>query len=385
MQNPLLVIDDVPLRQQSYRSAEKILKQIDRLEESLASFQDKDQKLFTQWLDQTFGRERQKLDQLQGEWRDLAQFHNWVVAAADMEHLPLFEAYRLVQAEQRAYEKGDERTRARIDRVRAQRESYVEMEVERESTQSRRKHSVYEQELFTRLWQMDDDEMAAVCADEDVAFEMLALSLRLSASPEDNELFLRVWEAVPEKHQAEMGRAFQHKFGVDLDQAIAAMRDGLEPQPSAQPEPPPESRELLKNLYRRLVRRLHPDAHRETAAWRQRLWLRAQDAYRSENVHEIEKLLRVTILREKRLHDLSLSEIEESCRWLEHDLLQLKSETKSLRRQPAWNFSRGRKNLATLSQRLRGDFERDALALEMRIVQIRREHARLEKLAKQSR
>lgn len=402
MKNALLVIDDGPIRKASARSAEKLMRQLDRLEASLETYSQVDQKLFTQWMDRTFADERARIDRLQDEFKRLARFHNWVIALSELENLPLHEAYRELKREERKYERGSEAVRARIDEERARRDRFIEDEVrsqaERRARPEPKKQSVYAQEIFTKLWRMSDDELRELCADEDEAFELLSLCLRLSLSPEDDELFMRVWGCVPERHRKAINVAFQDEYGTTIDDVLAARAEDLRAREEEAAREADEratlagelsgvsaaSNEVVKNLYRRLARLLHPDLNggERPELWQQRFWERTVAAYQRSDANELESLYRLTSLRLSRLNDLSISEINASREWLANELGLRKEETKGLRRKPAWNFSAGRKDLSKLAQRLRGDFQKQASQVETQIWQLRAEHARYDRLSR---
>ncbi len=400
----LIVIDDLPLRQESFRSAEIIIKKIDRIEAIRRAFHDTDQQLFKEWFQLTFSAEQAQVSQLQGEFRELARFHNWMIAVSELQHLPMFEAYHIVAAEAEAYKTANAEVRARIDHERDLRDRYLEDDLKREQTKKSKKASPNkrtnsEEELFKRLWDTDDEKLREICQDEEMAFELLSLAARLSYEPKDHELFLRVWAAMPEEHQNEFSHAFQKKHKTSIEDAIHQMHETVNQakrEESGQhermdfsepvryePELPPADEEKIKILYRRIVRHLHPDMQGQDGErlplWHRTLWERTQKAYRKRDLPEIEKLLRITLLRLRQFNNLSVSEIRNSQSWLKEELNRLKDETKQMRKLPAWGFSRVKSD-KNIAGRMRKQFRRDIEATEAKILQLRLEHARLKRL-----
>jgi len=425
----LLVIDDNPIRKESFRDAEKIIRKIDRLDDKIINFNSSDQRLFNNWFEMTFRDEREKIEVLHSEYRELGIFHNWIIATAKMLDVSLPHAYRLMKDEEKAYAAGAQEVKRRIEREREVRDKYIREEIEREfgfsgdedifgdhfdSELEDEEELTYpsrspEQELFMeRFSEMPEKKIHKICKDQDSAFELLALVLDLGPGIEVTKLFLRIWDQVPHKHQTQFARDFSQQTKTSLAALIEEMRktvalgemtgddgddDGNDDEMDERffdssearfetPKLNPFEIEKLKLIYRKLVRRLHPDMQglvggRFQTRWQKKVWDDAQLAHKRLDVFELERLYRYTLLRQNELHDLTISEIRESQNWLQLEILKLEFEAKKLRKLPAWGFSR-KKSLVSLTKRIKNGFDRDLDHIEGQLNELKEQHMYLE-------
>lgn len=434
----LLVIDDVPLRKASFSAAEKIIKKIDRLEGNIAAFHDTDQKLFNDWWALTFRSSQSQIEDLHEKLKGLSQFHNWIIAVSRQLDIEMPRAYRLLRMEQENYAHGDAEQRQRIEEARRDRDRFIREEMEREFREhygdedfddddedaefdggddSPPPRTPDEEELFDYLNSLSDKRIRQICQHHDEAMETLSFALGLGRKVEDYKLFLRIWEQAPHKLQQRFAKSFSKGTGVSLQTVIERMRQALaevenesashsEDDEEMDEDPftddfigsgarhststhlPPVDLEKLKLIYRKLVRRLHPDLqdthiHAKQILWQRKIWDRAQTAHRNQSLEELERLYKLTLLRQKELHDLTIGEIRESCHWLSGEQERLQNETNGLKRLPAWGFSRA-KSHATLQKRLQKDFDRQAQQLEEEIGRLESQHEFLEFLSQQT-
>jgi hypothetical protein len=149
----------------------------------------------------------------------------------------------------------------------------------------------------------------------------------------------------------------------------------------------PNPDESLKLVYRQLVRKLHPD----TAAgalpeddWRRTMWLRVQDAYQAKNLHQLNRLFHITLLRGNELNDLRVGDLKTSQAWLEDEIGETETSIRKLRKQFAWGFSR-RKDFSPLVRRIEKQLEKDQTRLTEQVVDLRTHLAFLEQMGRESR
>jgi hypothetical protein len=128
----LMVIDDTRLRRDLFKEPAKILRKIERLEAAIAAFYSSDQRLFNEWLELTFRADREEIDRRTSEFRKLGEFHNEIVAAAEMLNISMPAAFRMLKLEQEQYARGNDEERARIDGLRAERQRYAMAEMAKE-------------------------------------------------------------------------------------------------------------------------------------------------------------------------------------------------------------------------------------------------------------
>lgn len=182
MPTALIPMNDAPLRREGFARAERLLGEIDRFESAVAAYKVRDEPLYRQWVDSHFAPEQAEVRRLKGEYRELLRLHNWIVAESHLEHLSMYDAYRRVTDEAEDYARGGREVRAEIERARARRERYIEEEGRREEPRPEPpKRDRRDQEIFERISQTDVEIFREACEDEEVAFELLSLSLRLPA------------------------------------------------------------------------------------------------------------------------------------------------------------------------------------------------------------
>lgn len=415
----LIPVDDRKIRKQAFSRVDRLLKKLQRMEANVESFYDRDQRLFHDWFELTFRTQKQRMSDLQTEYRDLAEFHNWMIALAQMEDLSLAEAAVRLSDERARYEVGTVEERWKIDEIRRLREEYIRAESEREHRRARRDANEEEPmrysppddedlEELALLAELPNDELENWVADPDIAFLLLGKTLRAAHYSNDYRLFFRIWDVLHPNIQRQFSRAFQKHRGESLEALIEEMREDkgeseianaqnahefaegsfaeeTQAQPKERGQTAAEKEESLKLVYRQLARKLHPDMHvgdsRESADWRKGIWLRVQQAYQNKNSRELSKLFHLVLLRTRELNDLRLSELHLSHQWLEDEIAQTADSISNLRRQPAWGFSR-RKDFAPVERKLERKLSKDMRALEDQVFELKSHHAFLVRMGR---
>ncbi len=128
----LVLVDDAAIRRDSFRKAAKIIRKLDRLEGAIEHYHATETRLYSDWFDLTFRGIREKIEDKRLEYVRLAEFHNSIVAMASLHDIAMWEAFRLIKQEEEAYANGDERERAKIDRLRVERRKFAETEMRKE-------------------------------------------------------------------------------------------------------------------------------------------------------------------------------------------------------------------------------------------------------------
>jgi hypothetical protein len=292
--NALILIDDRKIRAKAFAEAEKVLKKIQRLEQDLASFHEKDQKLFDLWSEVAFREDRQEIEQKHQEYLELGRFNNWILAVAQQLGISEPEAFLLLRKEQKKYAKGNAEVRRRIDEERLAREKFIADEIakeerlrfERQQADSTRRdgpnfdrqESLFDDDffapsLFEILREMSDQQIPRFFGGPRITNQFLENLFETMASPQDELTFLRVWDLLPDELREKAERFFKKNRKISIFAVIEILRkrtsnDGAKsapdsPKPAPAVTPPdrdPVAEKLaLKNLYRRLVRLLHPD------------------------------------------------------------------------------------------------------------------------------
>ncbi|MGZ3721671.1 MAG: J domain-containing protein [Bdellovibrionales bacterium] len=377
----LIVVDDSHIRKSAFAAAARQLKRLEQLESRLKSFHERDQKLFSDWFDLAFRDRRHKMDLLRGEYRELAEFYNWMNALVSMEDISLPEAAVRIREEQRLYREGTVKDRMRIDELRRVREEFIRAQLDRANSRERKRSQPEEKgeteetnygraEVTRALGRLADEEIEDWCADPEIAFLFLGDCIKAGHAGGDFKLFFRVWDLTHAKIQRQFAKEYQKEFGSSLFDVLEKMRDGgfAAEAPAANPL------ESLKLMYRQLVRKLHPDVNGEEAfaedSWRRTMWQRVQVAYQGENLSLLNKLFHLTLLRGNELSDLRVGDLQTSQKWLADEISETEQSIKGLRSKPAWGFSR-RKDLQPLARKLERQMEKDRAKLEEQVVDLR--------------
>lgn len=427
----LLVIDNSRIRKLACSNVEKLIKKIDHLEETLLSFHKQDQQLFSSWFDLTFREDREEINTLQNEYIRLSRFHNWVVATARQLDISMPKAFRLMQNEEQAYNSGDLQTQNKIDELRKAREEYIQQQMRNEFTENLDEMGFGEDEDFEesgdeswedpieemeatieKIQSLSDKKITQICRDRDRAFELLSLSVSSGNSLKSFKLFLRIWKLCPHKVQVAFSKQFREETGQSLNVFIDEMRAAIAEIESLQDKHSKEDysedssfrskstqnidasdEETIKIVYRKLVRKLHPDMQRaensdqtkqsQLSGWQQKIWSRAQTAYKERNRTLLEGLYKLTLLRFNKLNELTIGEIEESAQWLNEEYRNLEREASSVKQLPAWGFS-SRKNHDSLIKKIRKDFKKALSEIGTDIEELRYQHVMFEAFSKEN-
>jgi hypothetical protein len=129
----LLVIDNTPIRKKSIKLAQGWLKKIEDTEKSAKKFQEVDLKLYEDWYNLTFNPLIESIDEVRREFLRVAEFHNLIVMISKEKNIPMPAAYLFLKDEEEQYKNGDDKTRAKIDEVRAKRAKSLEDEILQET------------------------------------------------------------------------------------------------------------------------------------------------------------------------------------------------------------------------------------------------------------
>lgn len=436
----LLVVDDWGLRLQQFSEAEALLKKIDKADRDQEQFATQDQRLFNDWYELTFRKEKQELEDRRQEYIDLARFHNDLISIVEMEDLSIHEAYWFWQDEEAAYQKGTDQERKTIEERRQQRREFAQKAMEEEF-----EYSWDGEERWDEDWDGDDDEpedlprnepdLSSLTKSETKTYHFLKSSspeqlqkyfsqqedsellafeaMGISSKADDQLLFLNVWKALPRKIQQVLSKDFKRTTGQRLEDVMqnleflndlqASMEDSFNeeldeenwngdfyqiPQRKAATLSALEE-ESLKNTYRKLARVIHPDSHdpnlnKQLKNWYNKMWLRVQEAYQGKDLLLLQRLETLTTLRLKKLNSLTMDEIKASTQWLEDELSAMQRVLKDLKKHPAWGFSRKR-SYDSLITKIRKDFAESLAPILGDIQELKFLHKNLQKPLRKTR
>jgi hypothetical protein len=390
----LIVVDDSRIRKTAFAAATRQLKKLERLEGRLKAFHEKDQRLFSDWFDLAFRDQRHKMDLLRGEYRELAEFYNWMNAMVGMEDISLPEAAARLREEENRYRKGSAKERRQIEELRRLREDYIRAQLDRGSAREDREEALRDEEteasgdadenygrneVTKALGRLSDDEIEDWCADPELAFLFLGDCLKSGVTTGDFKLFFRVWDLTHLKIQKRFAKDYERQYGGSLFGLLEEMRNAPE-------EAAVDPTETLKLLYRQLVRKLHPDIHgADTFSrddWRRAMWQRVQVAYQEKNIMGLRRLFHLTLLRSQELSDLRVADLQISQKWIDEEIADTAKAIASLRKKPAWGFSR-RKDLQPLERKLARQMEKDCMRLADQVYDLRSHIQFMERMARE--
>lgn len=397
----LMVVDDTAIRKSAFSRLDRLVKKLQKMENGVAAFYERDLRLFEEWYELTFRDRRHRIEAKRDRYLALARFHNLMLALAEMEDLSLPEALKRLREEERLLRDGTPDQKRHIENLHRLREEYVRTEYERrerkrEERQSRqselddarsgpRAPDVADIEEMEVISSMEDSEIEEWVADSDIAFMVLSDSLRVANFTGNFALFVRIWDLVHPKIQSRFARDFQRQAGASITAAIEKLRaklNGEEAPPTR--EETPEAIETFKLIYRQIVRKLHPDMNlvdEKTGdrEWRAKMWLRVQAAYKDENERELSKLFHLVLLRSRELNSLRVSDLHLTHEWLEDEISTTADQIKGLRRKPAWGFSR-RKDFAPIMRKLSQELNKQEHGITAQIEELELQHIHLERL-----
>lgn len=437
----LLVVNDQLIRQKYFSEANDVIAQMEALENKIQRFHARDQKLFDQWQKLTFREDQAHIDQTQSELKQLAQFHNWIIAASHMFEIELPQAFLLIKEEQLRYENGSEKERQKIETDREKRQEFIErdsrarydedpiFETSQEESESEDQplNQIFERleelllpqdrevlsdqtDRMERLNALSDEEIKYAMKDQEASFLLFHTALSWGERKSDFLFFLRLWKLFSKDQKKFFSQVYESITGESLESLArqeskksksTGFTDDIDEdeedldfqfkddfigssnrQSRRAKKLPPLDEERFKQIYRKLIRRLHPDAHASgpSASWMKRFWESVQKAYTLKDLKGLDKLLKLTLLRTQALDQLTVEEISEARHWLEKDLGVLKSEERQLKKSLAWGFSE-KKDFSSLTKKIRRDFEKTLNTLLIEIQEIQELHSFLERMA----
>ena len=128
-------------------------------------------------------------------------------------------------------------------------------------------------------------------------------------------------------------------MGIDSDSVDDELDAVLDNEFGAKQERTPDRREC-QSIYRQIALRLHPDRGGAMTEPEAQIWYRAQEAYAAGDVLTLKQLWAHIANREENVSGLSCGEMILSFLETQAQIEALRMLRNSLKREPAWNFSR---------------------------------------------
>jgi hypothetical protein len=168
-------------------------------------------------------------------------------------------------------------------------------------------------------------------------------------------------------------KSLAEDMGIDadsVDDEVDAMLDG---EFGGKQERTADRREC-QSIYRQIALRLHPDRGGPMTEPEAQIWYRAQEAYAAGDVLTLKQLWSHIANREENLSGLSCGEMILSFIETQAQIEALHMLRNSLKREPAWNFSRLKiKQLRSRHMRVEKDLAAQEESLRQELADLRAE------------
>jgi hypothetical protein len=287
---PPMIIDGEPVRRAARIAHEKVRAQMEVMENQIKNFEEQELPAFQRWMHLNFGPE-------------MAELREAGLAAANKEII--------------------------LDRVAYYQFSWSISPVH---AYAKVKNEMENPDRDTKINSPDENDDAA-------GFD--------SISNEDEEELRSIYNAASYEFEQETGNrapdfeSFKDAMGFENKQAKS----------SENKMGPKQSR--IKTLYRRIARSLHPDCSDQFSLREQKLWHRAQDAYKAGDVAALETVLsHIEASAAGPLFALSVSDLMENTREMRTRVDYLEEDLQQARQHPAWRFTQKNQNqLGSLHKR----------------------------------
>jgi hypothetical protein len=169
-------------------------------------------------------------------------------------------------------------------------------------------------------------------------------------------------------------------MGIDSDSMDDELDAVLDKEFGAKQERTPDRREC-QSIYRQIALRLHPDRGGAMTEPEAQIWYRAQEAYAAGDVLTLKQLWAHIANREENVSGLSCGEMILSFLETQAQIEALRMLRNSLKREPAWNFSRLKiKQLRARHMRAEKDLAAQEESIQQALDNLRAECTRLSAL-----
>jgi hypothetical protein len=320
---PPMLVDGEPVRRAARQAHEKVRAQMEVMENQIKNFEQKEVPAFQRWMHLNFGPE-------------LAELRETESAAASKEMI--------------------------LDKV-----DYYQFEgnISPAHAYAKVKSEMADPDRKMDAYPPDEND-----ADSDFA----------GLSAEDEEDLRDAYEAASNMFEKETGsrapdfESFKTAIGMEKKQAKSS-QNRMDPKQSR-----------IKTLYRLIARSLHPDCSDQFSLREQRLWHRAQEAYKAGDVVALEAVLsHIEAAAAGPLFASSVSDLMENTREMRMRMSYLEEDLQQARQHPAWRFTQKNQNqLRSLHKRIKKEItlslqqiRRDLAAAEEALQQLEFAHARM--------
>ncbi len=389
----IILIDQAPLIQQAIDELESWHDKIETLEIQIQRFQDTDLKLYNEWFQLTSQNYQRDIDIVFTAYQKIAEFHNWVVYTAEDKNVSLPEAYYLMVQEEEQFLNGTADERARILKLREQRQKAINGEMDDESNddgdysddaifddiseedqqkqaQEQLKHArAYHERELHYYDMLSEKQIRKIMKDDSDGLMLLVQCVTIALETYRYDLILKIWNCTPPKIKKTFNKGFQKEFGMSLDDLLERVTEKAREDAGVDEEDEfnfarhfespfekssakktqwetraPEDSELAKIYYRRLMQKVHPDKLKKEFVstrknWLERLWKKIQTAYSDQNVRSLKNLYLQVLISLKHYDEVTYSELKQGAELLKKEYTRIRESQAQTLSHPAWGFS----------------------------------------------
>ncbi|MEM7180320.1 MAG: hypothetical protein AAF518_05380 [Spirochaetota bacterium] len=340
----LLVINEKPIRQKATQKAKRAIKELEKSDQLLSDFNQKDRPAFQKWYNSHFGKELTALREMETSLANLTSQLEDIEFLSYARQITYYEATILWQKHKNDTQFMEREKQCYYDKVHSE-NSYSEEDLEDEFFDDEDQDfdesdsTSWSDDFSRENFQVKSDEELEEDFKEFLEFEM-GINYINSKSKKYKQAFTDFKEEYYE---------FLKQFGIKT------------PQKSGEtPEDAGSLASRLKERYRTLARMLHPDLRRGEKENRKKdkLWHDTQDAYQREDMEALDMILAVCYIYEKKKFQFSssISDILKIAEKYKADTKVLKSQIRKLKKDIAWNFS-SLKNRKPIEQQIRHELK----------------------------
>jgi len=143
--------------------------------------------------------------------------------------------------------------------------------------------------------------------------------------------------------------------------------------------------EETRQVYRKLVRRLHPDLQGPgldaiEQRWQSKVWHAAQKARQLGHADELNRLYKVTLLRQMEFTELTIADAHDICAFLKKELDRLTVALDEVHQNPAHGFHQ-REDLTEFRAQMALRMSKEIATLEVELKDLKGQHAYVEVLS----
>jgi len=326
---PLLIVDNDPIRKKYIQAFKKISRELDRAKADWTAYEKEDKPAFRKWLNSTLGKELTLLRDTRDKVCEMEQLLDEIEDCKYRKRMTYYQAYEFVM------------------KRRANPEHYMDGNTHDED--------------------FDDEPCEEFSDDPYCDFDD-------EYTPDDEELrelFLSFLESNDPALRRELLKNKQlfEKVFLEFKENFFSNRPGT--SSSGKNENNEESADTrIKELYRELVRKLHPDSRKETNERYDEIWYEVQEAYLNKNFERMEMLAALCDIHSGCFYETgSLSQLLKAQQEYKLQLKSLKSQTRSVKGDPAWGFSK-KNDTGDIEKYIRRDLTESAEYLKYKLTEM---------------